>query len=179
MYTDVISTSVGQHIVESFRLGHILSRLANDDSQLHFIVGEVLLDRLNMFGDSDRDLGTNQGRNGLVEEDGVAGPGSGSSKAFTEEHVRWLSEVSLGLQGVSESTPCRWRYLTTYSMVGIVETQTAHKANFFAGEGGKELLDSEDALGDLGGGVEGRARNFVGLNRVLLVVGEADCLSGS
>lgn len=39
-------------------------------------------------------------------------------------------------------------------MVRVVETQTAHDLEFVAREGGKELFDGEDRVGNLCGGIE-------------------------
>ena len=60
-------------------------------------------------------------------------------------------------------------------MIRIVETQTPYDFEFFAREGSKELFGGEDRVGDLRGGVERRANDFVGLDGLLVPCSETNC----
>lgn len=60
-------------------------------------------------------------------------------------------------------------------MIRVVETQTTNDLEFLTRERGKELFDGEDRVGDLSGGVERRADDFVGTDGLLVPCGETDC----
>jgi hypothetical protein len=60
-------------------------------------------------------------------------------------------------------------------MIRVVETQTTNDLEFLTREGGKELFDGENRVGDLRGGVERRADDFIGVDDVFVPCGEADC----
>lgn len=59
-------------------------------------------------------------------------------------------------------------------MIGIVQAKAANQTNFFTRERSKQLLDSEDILGHLCGGVESGAYDLVGLHGFLLVDRQAN-----
>ena len=44
--TYVVCTSVAENIIESLRLGYVFGVLADNDSELDFVVGEMFLDGL-------------------------------------------------------------------------------------------------------------------------------------
>lgn len=59
-------------------------------------------------------------------------------------------------------------------MIRVVEAQTSNDPEFPTREGGKELFDGENRLGDLRAGVEYRADDFVGFDGLLVPCGETD-----
>lgn len=60
-------------------------------------------------------------------------------------------------------------------MVRIVEAQASDDLEFLAREGGEELFDGKNRVGDLCGGVECRADDFVGFDGLLVPCGKTDC----
>ena len=60
--THVIGRSVAKHIVKCFFLADVLSCFPDDDSQLYFVIWDVLRDWLGGFGDVYGCIGANDSR---------------------------------------------------------------------------------------------------------------------
>jgi hypothetical protein len=76
----IISTCVGEDIVQCISLGDVLRSLANDNDKFDFIVRYMLLHRLSYLGDDYRGQGSDEGRQGFIEKDWDANlRGSGGS----------------------------------------------------------------------------------------------------
>lgn len=59
-------------------------------------------------------------------------------------------------------------------MIRVVETKTPDDLEFLAREGREEFFDGENCVGDLRGGVECRADDFVGFDRLLVPCSETN-----
>ena len=66
--THVIGRSVAKHIVKCFFLRDVLRCFPDDDSQLYFVIWDVLRDWLGGFGDVYGCIWANDSRRRLVEE---------------------------------------------------------------------------------------------------------------
>ena len=70
--THIVAGHVAQNVVESLSLGDIFAWFANDNGKLDFVVGEMLLNGLHVFWDSNGNVWANQRSDGLVEKDGIS-----------------------------------------------------------------------------------------------------------
>lgn len=68
--TYVVRASVSEDIVKSICFRDVLGNLADDDGELHLVVGEVLFNRLCNLGNKNRCVGTDNRCQGLVKQDG-------------------------------------------------------------------------------------------------------------
>lgn len=64
----IVPSRVREHVVQGFGLGDIFGSFADDDCELHLVVGKMLLYRLDVLGDGDRNFWADQGVYRLVEE---------------------------------------------------------------------------------------------------------------
>jgi hypothetical protein len=68
--TDVVCTSVSQDIIKGVSHRDVLGRLTDDDGKFNLVVREMFFDWLCNLGDVNRCVGTDDGCEGFVEQDG-------------------------------------------------------------------------------------------------------------
>ena len=154
----VIGRSVAKHIVKCFFLGDVLRCFPDDDSQLYFVIWDVLRDWLGGFGNVYGRIWANDSRRRLAEESWGAGKKLGirTSPWKRRRSLLGFLHISLSLRRTRQLNMAEHKDIRrmTNCMVGVIQSKTASESNMLPGQRRKQRLHTQDIFGELCGGVE-------------------------